>query len=221
MRASDRAYRTLREDILDGRLLPGTVLAEVEQATRLGVSRTPLREALSRLNADGLVSAQSGRGTVVTDLSSTDIRNLYELRGALEEQAAKLAAARRDPDPFEALRARFLAAPSLLNQGERGLTDYYRLIADLDEAVDSAMANPYLSSALRSVRLHSSRIRRLARHDLDRLRTAAGEHLLIVEAIIAGDSTLAGNATHIHLHQSLRHALESIDGRAGDDHRAA
>jgi DNA-binding GntR family transcriptional regulator len=220
MRASDRAYETLREEILDGALVPGTVLAEVEQSTRLGVSRTPLREALSRLVADGLIVAQSGRGVVVTDLAAADIRDLYELREALEEQAAELAAARRDPAPFESLHDRLTDAPDLLERGEQGLADYYALIADLDDAIDTAMANSYLGAALRSVRLHSSRIRRLARHDPERLRTAAGEHLLIVEAIIAGDVALAGHATHVHLHKSLRHALASIDGRAGEGRTA-
>ena len=69
MRASDRAYVTLLDEIQSGRLPAGTVLAEVEQAARLGVSRTPLREALGRLAADGLVAQQSPRVTVVTMIS--------------------------------------------------------------------------------------------------------------------------------------------------------
>ena len=64
MRASDRAYSALRTEILEWHLAPGTVLAEVEQAARLGVSRTPLREALARLSADGLVESLPGRGVV-------------------------------------------------------------------------------------------------------------------------------------------------------------
>ena len=70
LKASDRAYLTLRGEILDAELRAGTVLAEVEQSQRLGVSRTPLREALSRLIAEGLVSTHSGRGVVVTDVSA-------------------------------------------------------------------------------------------------------------------------------------------------------
>jgi DNA-binding GntR family transcriptional regulator len=62
MRASDRAYAALREDIIEWRLRPGTVLAEVEQSERLGVSRTPVREALGRLTAEGLTTAAGGRG---------------------------------------------------------------------------------------------------------------------------------------------------------------
>src|SRR5690625_6373728 len=80
MRASDRAYRALLEEIQHGILAPGTVLAEVEQSTRLGVSRTPLREAIGRLVADGLVVQQSPRVTVVSAIDAEDIRQLFEVR---------------------------------------------------------------------------------------------------------------------------------------------
>ncbi|MFF2370419.1 GntR family transcriptional regulator [Agromyces sp. NPDC058110] len=213
MRASARAYATLREEILDGSLGPGTVLAEVEQAERLGVSRTPVREALARLVSDGLVSAQSARVLAVAELSAGSIVDLYELREALEEQAARLAASRGDHDRFAAIADRFRTAGTLVDAGSAGLGEYYEVIADFELAVDEAVANPHLSAALRSVRLHSTRVRRLARHDPDRLRAAAAEHRLIVEAIAARDQSLAAHATHVHLHMSLRHALASIEAR--------
>src|SRR5688500_10178468 len=118
MRASDRAYRALREEILDGVLAPGTALAEVEQANRLGVSRTPVREALARLEADGLATAASPRVLQVSELSAASITALYELREALEEQAARLAAMRRDPERFESLRGRLQLSPGQLASGD-------------------------------------------------------------------------------------------------------
>jgi DNA-binding GntR family transcriptional regulator len=221
MRASERAYRELREEILDGVLAPGTALAEVEQATRLGVSRTPVREALARLEADGLATAASARVLQVSELSPASITALYELREALEEQAARLAATRRDPARFAELHERLAAAPRLLDSGDDGLRTYYDTVDALDEEIDAATANPMLVAALRSARLHSARVRRLARHNPDRLRAAASEHLLIVEAIIAGDASLAAHASHVHLHMSLRHALASIESRQSDGHRVA
>lgn len=215
MRAGERAYRTLRSEILDGALEPGTVLQEVEQSIRLGVSRTPVREALRRLAADGLVEA-GGRGTVVTGIDRDDIVSLYELREAVEGKAAALAARRRDEGRFEAIRDRLREAPKLLTRGEAGLADYFAIVDDLDDAIETAAANPFLATALRSVHLHSARIRRLARHNPERLRTAAGEHLLIVEAILAGDADLASHATHVHLHLSLTNALAaSADASPG------
>ena len=105
MRASDRAYATLLDEIQSGSLPPGAVLAEVEQATRLGVSRTPLREALGRLAADGLVEQASPRVTVVAGIDAADIRALFAVRRALEEMAARLAAATDDRAVFADLAA--------------------------------------------------------------------------------------------------------------------
>ena len=202
MRASDRAYHVLREEILDGALAPGAVLGEVEQSQRLGVSRTPVREALSRLAADGLV-ATAGRGLTVTEISIDNIVELFEVRRALEERSARLAAQRRDPVIFEKLARGFREAPVLPTQGVDGIHRYYQLVQEFDDAVDAAVGNSYLTTALDSVRVHLARIRRLSRHDPDRLRAAASEHLLIVEAIAAGDAALAADATHVHLHLSL------------------
>ena len=211
LRASERAYRQLRGEILNGVLAPGVAVLEVEQAERIGVSRTPLREAVARLIADGLVVGRRGRGFEVTDISIDSISELYELRQALEVQAIRLAASRRDPAPFIELREAFRLAPDLLEHGESGVHRYYLLIDELEDAIDIAVANPFLVGALRAVRTHLARIRRLARRNPLRLRAAATEHLLIIDAIIAGDPSLAAHATHIHLHQSLVSVLAAID----------
>jgi DNA-binding GntR family transcriptional regulator len=204
MRASDRAYAALRDDIIEWRLLPGTVLAEVEQSARLGVSRTPLREALSRLTAEGLTAA-GGRGVVVTDISLDDIDELFELRETLEGKAAALAAERGDADVFRALQEELLAAPALLNSPDPARHDYYELVGRLDAAIDAAIANSYLAQAMRSLRVHLVRVRRLAADDQARLTAAAAEHAAIAEAIAEGNPRLAEAATTVHLHRSLSH----------------
>jgi DNA-binding GntR family transcriptional regulator len=212
MRASDRAYSALREQILDGELEPGAVLGEVEQSTRLGVSRTPLREALARLTAEGLVSTHSGRGVVVTEVDLGRIRELFEVRGALEEQAARLAARRRDPAVFEALQAEFRRAHELLDDDDPVRHEYYELVSRLDAAIDVATQNPLLVSTLAGVRTHVARIRRLAHDNPERLREAAREHLVIVDAIVDGSESLAAHATQLHLYRSLKNILGSIEG---------
>ncbi|MET4783355.1 GntR family transcriptional regulator [Glaciihabitans sp. UYNi722] len=212
MRASDRAYSILREQILDSELPPGTVLAEVEQSTRLGVSRTPLREALSRLAAEGLVAAHSGRGLIVTAVSIDNITELFEVRQALEEQAARLAARRRDVRVFEELQAEFRRAPELLDSDDRH--EYYELVGRLDAAIDVAAGNQFLVSTLDVVRTHVVRIRRLSHDNPERLREAAQEHLMIVDAIVDGSESLAAHATQLHLYRSLKNILGSLEPQA-------
>ncbi len=136
MRASERAYATLLDEIQTGALSPGTVLGEVEQSTRLGVSRTPLREALRRLASDGLVAQASPRVTVVAGIDADDIRALFDLRRALETEAARLAAQRGDRRVFHALAAEFERVDTA------DADDYYALIARFDAAIDAAVDNP-------------------------------------------------------------------------------
>lgn len=211
MRASDRAYRVLLDEIQRGILPPGTVLGEVEQSTRLGVSRTPMREAIGRLVADGLVAQQSPRVTAVTDFDAADIRKLFIARRALEETAARIAAAQPNRDAFEALARSFdQTVAGRTDAGEGAIDAYYALIADFDAAVDAAVDNPYLTQGLRTIRTHLTRARRLARDNRARLQMSVAEHSLIARAIADGDADLAAHATHVHLHNALTSILESI-----------
>jgi len=207
VRASDRAYETLLDEIQSGVLVAGTVVAEVEQAERLGVSRTPMREALRRLAADGLVVQQSPRVTVVAALDAGDIRSLFEIRRALEETAARLTAQRGDRAAFAALAAEFALVDL---SADAGRDAYYALIARLDAQIDASHGNDYLTSALRPVRTHLVRVRRMARDKPERLAASASEHLLIARALASGDAELAAHSTHVHLHNALDSILESL-----------
>lgn len=208
MRASDQAYAALLEDIQSGTLAAGTVIAEVEQSERFGFSRTPVREALGRLVADGLVRQQSARVLVVADFDAQEIRDLFEARQALEVMSARLAAVRGNRAVFRDLAAEFAAA----NPGtsDTATDDYYELIARFDAAVDDATDNPYLTSAVRPIRAHLVRARRLAKDNPERIRASVGEHVLVATAIADGDADLAAHATHVHLHNALNSILTSL-----------
>ena len=213
MRARDQAYGRLRADVLDGVLAPGAVLAEVEQSLRLGMSRTPVREAFARLVADGLAAPLAGRGLVVTEVSAEGVRELYEVREALEEQAVRLAAQRGEAAVFAAFADAWSHADDLLHDGESGVRAYYALAERFDAAIDAAVGNGHLTRALATVRTHLARVRRLARHDAGRLRQAAGEHQLVAEAIAARDASLAAHAMHVHLHRSRTQFLAHFEAQ--------
>jgi DNA-binding GntR family transcriptional regulator len=221
MRASDRAHRALREEIIDGTLAPGTVLGEVEQSRRLGLSRTPLREALSRLVADGLAEPAAGRGIVVTAVSLEEAEPLFDLRIALETLAARRAAqgiararaevveradagASEDPGGFTHLAERFASAREELATGADP-TAYYALTRELDAALDAACENAHLAESLRGLRLHLGRLRRLARNSPGRLADSAREHADIAAAIAAGDPELAAASPVVHHRRALAH----------------
>lgn len=106
-RLSDQVASFLREEIYSGRLRPGERLAEVELCERLDISRAPLREAILALRTDGLVDIRPHRGATVTELTETDIREVYGLRLLLEPVAAREAASRRDPADLAHIEAQF------------------------------------------------------------------------------------------------------------------
>ncbi|WP_394214383.1 GntR family transcriptional regulator [Brachybacterium vulturis] len=221
MRASDRAYSRLREEIVDGALQPGTVLGEVEQSARLGISRTPLREALARLVADGLAETSRGRGLVVTAVSLAEAPRMFDLRIALETLAARRAAERiADPEDGPAPRTRFAHLADRFEEAIAPLSSgtdpsgYYALTVELDAALDAACGNAYLAESLRGLRLHLGRLRRLARNSPGRLADSAREHAAISRAVAAGDPDLAAATATVH----LRHALAHLQGA---DHPAS
>lgn len=207
MRASDAAYEQLRQEIIDWVLEPGTLLGEIETAERIGVSRTPIREALTRLTAEGLVAA-SGRTSVVAPLSRKHVVELFELRETLETQAARLAARRRDPERFGELLAEFRRGPEEGHVLEERRP--YFLSSELDSAIDEAADNRYLRSALEDIRGQIARVRFHARSNTERLARATSEHTQIVEAILQGDEVFAAQATAVHLRNSLAHVLGSL-----------
>ncbi|MFD8938004.1 GntR family transcriptional regulator [Streptomyces sp. NPDC059578] len=210
--AAGRAYAQLRSEILDGDLPPGAPLLEVEQSERLGVSRTPVREALSRLVAEGLVEPSGKRGVVVTQVNDRDVRSLFELRACLEAQAAQLAAARGESAVFAAFEDSFARWNAVLRGpavSDEQVSDYFALIRSFDEAVNQATDNSFLIDAMENLRTHVARVRRMAGHSQARLEASAAEHALIARAISRGDAALARHATHVHLHNGVEHFRQS------------
>jgi DNA-binding GntR family transcriptional regulator len=207
VRASDVAYEQLRQEIIDWVLKPGALLSEIETAERIGVSRTPIREALTRLAAEGLVSA-SGRTAMVAPLSRSHVIELFELREALETQAARLAARRRDAEKFATLLEEFRRGP---DEGQPvDPARPYFLSNELDAAIDAAAGSRYLQTALEDIRGQIARVRFHAHSNSVRLERATLEHMQIVEAILAGDEMFAAQATAVHLRNSLSNVLEFL-----------
>jgi len=197
MRASDRAYSTLRDEILEWRLAPGTVLAEVEQAARLGVSRTPVREALTRLATDGFL-VESRRGYMRKPLDIQETVDLYEARSALELECLRLAVQRADASQVQALSD--YLSHSMATPADAPVEQ----LVDLDEGFHLAIArmagNGELVRMLDSLNQRIRFIRWIAMADVGRPSTQQ-QHLEIAQALRDRDADRGRQllATHIGL----------------------
>ena len=221
MKASERAYQRLLGEIVSGELSPGTVLGEVEQSSRLGISRTPLREALFRLHSDGLLTNPTGRGAIVTEVSPDRVRKLWAVRSELEVLAARLAAANRNNEVFDVLAREFDQAAKTLSLNDESTQNYYNLNARFDRAIDSSTENEYLVANMEVMRKHAARFRQVARKNLDRLIASAIETKTICEAIVDRDEERAVQATLVHLRNSLAHILVTFSQSFNQDSHAS
>lgn len=210
MSSSVGAYERLRDEIVSWRLTPGTPLSETEFADRLGVSRTPLRAALARLTLEGLVESVPGRTATVSAVSVETVRDLFELRYALETHAARLAAQRGDPAVFEALARRFEQAAERI-EGRGGADFLFEMTRRFEDAVIDSLGNPAYAIPLYNVQLHLGRARLVVRNNVARLRDSAEEHRVICVALQARDEEAAVEATRVHLRSALAAILVGLD----------
>lgn len=198
-----KIFQTLRADIIEGRRKPGERLGESRLATQFDVSRGPIRDALRQLLSVGLVTFVPNVGVRVRELTRHDVRTLYELREALEADAARLAATRASPidgrslvdllDSHESSVARHPAGA--YRQGE-GRDDFHTRIALLS---GNAMFYRLLAEELYP---QLALLRRSHSHVEGRGRVALQEHRRITQAIVAGDSEVAAILMRRHIHES-------------------
>jgi len=212
---ADVVYRQLRAEIEAGTLRPGSPLGELWVVARTGASRTPVREALRRLAADGLVELAGRQGGRVSRVSLRSVRDLYDLRLLLEPEAMRQAARAAGTD--EGLRATLTGLRAgLADTGRLDSTSperaprFYELADRFDWTVVAATANEHLRRTLGELRPHTARLRNLSHGDPRRIDASVPEHLRMCDAILAGDADEAAAACADHLRQSLRAIVETL-----------
>ncbi len=187
----------LEQEIVTGALKPGTRLDETLLAERFGVSRTPIREALTRLAAAGLVEIRPRRGAIVATITIRDLMNMFEVMANLEGVCARLAARRITPEEKEELIA-VQEACAALSETDR-FDDYYQLNVVLHNLIYKASHNNYLEKQTRELRARLAPHRRLQVRIPGRIKTSSDEHGELVAAILAGDADLAEKLTRDHV----------------------
>ncbi|MGD9988291.1 GntR family transcriptional regulator [Pseudonocardia sp.] len=187
-------YERLRDAIVSGALEPGAQLVESALAEWCGVSRTPVREALSRLEQDGLVR-RGERGLVVRERSPEEILDIYEVRIVLEATAARVAAARRTQLDLVRIE-RLMTALTEVDTSDPA--EMARRNREFHKGVWAASHNESLVDLLGRLNMHLIRYPATTLSYKDRWAEALGEHKRLVAAIVAGDATEAGNIAEAH-----------------------
>jgi DNA-binding GntR family transcriptional regulator len=200
---ADLVHRQLREEIQLGRLAPGAPLSELSLVARTGASRTPVREALRRLAAEGLVDLVPRQGARVSRVSLQSVRDLFDFRGLLEPAAVRQATgtAAADPDvrrAFSAMRAEFARIRRRAPSQDRARA-FYDLADRFDWAVIGATRNEHLRRTVAELRPHTARLRNLSHMDPARVDVSVVEHLVICDALLRGDADEAAARTAEHL----------------------
>ncbi len=204
----DHIYAVLKQKILSCSLIPGQRLIEKNLCAGLNVSRTPLREALNRLNHEELVTLTPNAGYRVAPITLDGYRNLTELRAIIEPRAAALAAERAIPEDITELRA--LETLAFDPNDEQGFVEYCRANARFHLRVVRTARNPMLENIVMSALDMSQRpaYLRIGRQ-LDPTNPSAKHHA-IVDAIEARDATLAQQLMEKHVRGSGDRILEAL-----------
>lgn len=202
---ADQAYRRIRQAIVEGRYPPGHRLVEQRIAEELSLSRTPVREALHVLEAEGLVVAERNKGSTVRSLTADDVHDIYELRARLESLAAELAAVRSGPGHHERLDRALAEFDRTTASGGRRSVGRTRLISEANEEFHSAIVEAAQHPRLQRILNRTVDIplvfRAFQSFDQSELERSALFHRLIRDAIVAGDRTRAGNLMTEHILQ--------------------
>jgi len=199
-------YMALREEIMADTLSAGERLRETEVAQRYGVSRTPVREALKKLEVEGLIVEVAGRGLVVAKPSLNDILDAYLVREVLEGLATRLAAERALDTEIMMLGSvlRQIEEAHAANLGDRAIELSYQF----DEVIFSAARNPRLHRIIEASRASQGSSRRGNMHDPERRSRSIEERRLIYKQIAARDAKAAEVAAQEHLRRAREYKIE-------------
>lgn len=198
--ASDRAYRMLRDRIFSGEFPAGARLRERQLCAELEVSRTPVREALRRLEAEGLVQIEPRRGGVVRGIDVDEAAEIFALGTVIESFAARTAAEKATPAALEELRGLLAEMTEVLGDGgEACRPRYMKLDNAFHRCIAEMCQSRRLVAALRQVVGVPALTRVIRRYSADQLRQSYEQHCSLVDAIAAGDADLAESVMRAHI----------------------
>jgi DNA-binding GntR family transcriptional regulator len=208
-----RVFREIEKAILSGRLNPGDNLIESHLCSELGVSRTPIREAIRQLELEGLVRSVPNKGTVVVGISLKDIEDIYAIRMMVEGLASKWAAQNITSEEAEKLK-KIIALQDFYVEQEDA-EQLLEIDSQFHELIYEASKSRPLKHILASFHHYISHAREMSFKTTGRARKAADEHKEILDAIVSRDGELAEKLTSLHIKNAATNLIETL--RSGEN----
>jgi DNA-binding GntR family transcriptional regulator len=209
----------LRQMLVEGEIAPGAKLNERELAQVLQVSRTPLREAIKMLAAEGLVELLPNRGAVAVSLGEQDIMNTFEVMAGLEGLNGELAAQRITAEELAEIKAMHFEMLAAYTRGD--LSAYYRSNAQIHAAINAAAKNPVLTGTYNQLNARLQALRFRSNQDGEKWKRAVKEHEQMIDALTHRDSAALRAVLIAHLHHKRDVVLEQLRHLPAADTRGA
>lgn len=204
----DVVFKTLRQEILTGELKPGERLMEIHLANRLGVSRTPIREAIRMLELEGLVTMIPRRGAEVANITEKNLRDVLEVRRVLDALAVSLACERITEEEKEQLRMACIAFAKATET--KNVTTIARADVALHDIIIKAAGNDRLAQIVGNLGEQMYRYRFEYIKDESTHASLVGEHRIIYESIVRGDKQTAAEAVKMHIDNQEKSIINQI-----------
>ncbi len=204
-------FESLRDAILNQTLEPGERLMEIQLAEEMGVSRTPVREAIRKLELEGLVVMVPRKGVYVAGISIRDIHEVFEVRASLEGLAARLAAQRITPDELDLMERSLFIEAGEIDKDDLG--NIVKTDTDFHELLYKAARNLRLYQMVNNLQEQLLRFRSTSLARPGRSKDALDEHRKILEALALGDSKLAEKLAIEHIENAETVMMASIESQ--------
>jgi DNA-binding GntR family transcriptional regulator len=208
----EQVAHRLRQMLVENRIVPGAKLNERELSEVLNVSRTPLREAIKMLAAEGLVELLPNRGAIALELNQADVFNTFEVMAGLEALSGELAAQRITDAELSEIKA--LHFDMLAAHTRRDLPAYYRVNAAIHSAINAAAKNPVLTSTYKQVNARLQALRFRSNQDEEKWKAAVKEHEQMINALTARDAAALRSVLVAHLNNKRDVVLGQIQAAA-------
>ncbi|MBG9443931.1 MULTISPECIES: GntR family transcriptional regulator [Bacillaceae] len=203
----ERVYLHIKDLILDGEFKAGDRLVERELAERLNISRTPIREALFRLESQGFVKTVPRKGVIVADISEKEIIEVFTILSSLEVLAAKLAVQKLDDEMKNKFTGSIKKVQEFLNNPEEDAAELHR---ELNHLLYSSAKNVKLYEMLSGLSDYIRAFAKIGHKNPGRAKQSMEEHLKIMEAIVNKEMEMAEYLTKIHIENSKKAYIEAV-----------